>query len=963
MFRAEERKPGPELPSGEVRLEAPPAIPPPAPLRLVRFVMVLPMLLMPAGMILMFVSGGRSAMPIGGGLMSLGMVSMMATQMMQRTGGDSKQELNDERDEYLRYLASQRKKLREAVDKQHEATRWNNPPPEFLIHLARSKRLWERQPADEDFGEVRVGVGTQPNGLEVSPPETVEITDLEPVSSRALRRLVEAYADVTDLPIAVSLLGFARLQIDGDPESRRSLARSLLAQVVTAHGPSHVRIAVCASSDREENWDWIKWLPHNQHPKALDGAGQQRLFASSVTEMEQEVIKDLLANRRRFEAHTSPTSEEPQLLVLVDGLAIATNSRLAAAGYRGVLTVDVDGALPWRPDKLSLRLKANPGDLVMGANDLAGDDQVTVLGSPDEFSIVQCRALAKTLAQWRVGVGSDTSAPISREVGFCEILGIEDAREFDPQAYWRVNGASGRLCVPIGLDERGGPVELDIRESAQGGMGPHGMLVGATGSGKSELLRTLVLAMAVRHSSEFLNFVLVDFKGGATFVGLDRLPHTSALITNLADELPLVDRMQDAIHGELVRRQELLRSANYASLFDYERARASGVKLDPLPSLFLVIDEFSELLAARRDFINLFMMVGRLGRSLGVHLLLATQRVDEGRVHSLEGHLSYRIGLRTFSASESRSVLGVTDAFDSPLTPGMGFLKTLTAPLQKFKAGYVSGELQESATSEPAGRAGSKYEIVSFTPHDVPMPEGLALDQATSDEDDEEDEAATEPDRPVDQECTTLHTLVQHLIGSGPDAHRVWLPPLDTAQPLDTLIGEVAADPERGLMATGWRQGPLRVPVGYIDRPFEQRWDTLIADLAGQNGNVGIVGTAQAGKSTLLRTMILSLALLNTPSEVRFYCLDFSNGALTPLAGLPHMSSIGQRRDHDLVNRIVQETSALIDSRERLFAQHGIASVAEARQRRARGETPDGSDLADVFLVVHREAGVRVPDR
>ena len=137
--------------------------------------------------------------------------------------------------------------------------------------------------------------------------------------------------------------------------------------------------------------------------------------------------------------------------------------------------------------------------------------------------------------------------------------------------------------VPIGVTEDGEVVELDLKESAQGGMGPHGLLIGATGSGKSELLRTLVCGLAATHSSEILNLVLVDFKGGATFLGMDRLPHTSAVITNLADELPLVDRMQDALNGEMIRRQEMLRASGYASLFDYEKARGSGAQLVPVP--------------------------------------------------------------------------------------------------------------------------------------------------------------------------------------------------------------------------------------------------------------------------------------------------------------------------------------------------------------------------------------------
>jgi len=179
---------------------------------------------------------------------------------------------------------------------------------------------------------------------------------------------------------------------------------------------------------------------------------------------------------------------------------------------------------------------------------------------------------------------------------------------------WQRRAPRNRLRIPIGVDPEGRPVELDLKESAEGGMGPHGLVIGATGSGKSELLRTLVIGMAATHSSETLNLALIDFKGGATFAGMTDLPHTCAVITNLSDELPLVDRMGDAINGEVVRRQELLRAAgNYASVRDYEKARDQGADLVPLPSLLVIIDEFSELLSSRPDFIDLFVMIGRLG--------------------------------------------------------------------------------------------------------------------------------------------------------------------------------------------------------------------------------------------------------------------------------------------------------------------------------------------------------------
>ena len=227
-------------------------------------------------------------------------------------------------------------------------------------------------------------------------------------------------------------------------------------------------------------------------------------------------------------------------------------------------------------------------------------------------------------------------------------------------------------------------------------------------------MRTLVLGLAATHDPEILNFVLIDFKGGATFTLVDRLPHTSTVITNLENELPLVDRMNDAIAGELVRRQELLRAAgNFVSQRDYEKARATGVPLPPLPSLLIICDEFSELLKARPDFIDMFVQIGQVGRSLGVHLLLASQRLEGGRLRGLDTQLSYRIGLRTFDAMESRIVLGVNDAYELPRSPGHGYLKAGTEPMIRFRAAYVSGIYHRK--NSPVTSAAAETKILDFT--------------------------------------------------------------------------------------------------------------------------------------------------------------------------------------------------------------------------------------------------------
>ena len=553
----------------------------------------------------------------------------------------------------------------------------------------------------------------------------------------------------------------------------------------------------------------------------------------------------------------------------------------------------------------------------------SGKEVRTCVGRGDMLSIEHARACARIVSPYRLGVTTEISEPLATDFDVAKLLGITDVGTFDPRPLWGTRSAADRLRVPIGIDEDGGVVELDIKEPAQGGNGPHGVLIGATGSGKSELLRTLVLSMAITHSSETLNFVLVDFKGGATFIGLDQLPHTSALITNLADEVQLVARMQESLQGELVRRQELLRRAgNYNSALDYEKARAQGAPLDPLPTLFVVVDEFSELLSAHREFIDLFVMIGRLGRSLGVHLLLASQRLDDGRIHQLESHLSYRIGLRTFSSMESRAVIGVPDAYELPARPGSGYMRIDNSTLIRFKAAYVSGPYRAVTSKRQRIEAVRKLVVPYVTDHLASRaPAAVNPDEPAGDN--HADPAGQDSGG---EGATLLEMMIDRIAGKGPAAHQVWLPPLYASPSLDEIMPALEPIPGVGLAPADWAgRGGLVVPIGVVDRPFDQVRDLLMADLSGVGGHAGIVGRAQGGKSTLLRTLISTIALTHTPVQAHFYCLDFGGGMLAGLADLPHVGSVATRLETDLVNRTIAEITALVTSRERRFGEHGIA--------------------------------------
>ncbi|USQ83827.1 type VII secretion protein EccCa [Streptomyces phaeoluteigriseus] len=928
-----------EVPTGEIAVQPPPELPRGHQESVL--MQLLPTLGM-GGSVVFFFTSGQPFMRIMGMVMIASTIAMSIAMVVRFRRGNQGQ-LADLRRDYLSYLSQTRLRTVDTAKAQRDAQYYLHPSPEQLWALvAEGSRVWERRPGDEDFAQVRIGLGAQALATPLVTPETGPVEQLEPLTAGALQRFLAVHSTLDALPMAVSLRAFYHVTVSGDPQSVRSSARAMTGSLAALHSPQDLILVVAAGREELPHWEWAKWLPHVQAPGTVDGAGSRRLIGGDTRELEN-LIASRLTGRPRFHPNAAPLAEEPHIVFVLDGVSLPPDSFLAnPEGLQGVTVLEVvPGELTGAGGELSIVVE--PGVL-----HLESGHGAVYEGTPDALSYESAEVLARQLAPLRMASGGDDDEPLLANLEFTDLLNLGDAASVDPMRTWRPRSMAERLRVPIGVGEDGRPVMLDLKEAAQEGMGPHGLCVGATGSGKSELLRTLVLGLAVTHSSETLNFVLADFKGGATFAGMAQMPHVAAVITNLADDLTLVDRMGDSIRGELNRRQEMLRDAgNYANIHDYEKARAAGAPLQPIPSLVLVIDEFSELLTAKPDFIEMFVQIGRIGRSLGVHLLLASQRLEEGRLRGLETYLSYRIGLRTFSAAESRAALGVPDAYTLPNVPGSGFLKYGTDEMLRFKAAYVSGVYRSGPqrASLGGGPLPLDRQPVLFTAAEVPVRYVPVPQQRPSGDDPEVDEALAD---------TVLDVIVRRLEAQGPAAHQVWLPPLDSPPSLDALLPGLTAVPGRGLTQPGYEgAGRLIVPVGLVDKPFEQRRDALWVDFSGAAGHMQILGGPQSGKSTLLRSLISAFALTHTPHEVQFYGLDFGGGGMASLAGLPHVGGVASRLDPERVRRTVAEVYGVLTRREEYFRAAGIPSITEFRARRARGEiSVTDQPWGDVFIVI-----------
>ncbi len=483
----------PVPPGGELVLAGPPELARAGPQSLLVRLLPVVMLVAVIGMVaLMLATGGRGALANPLFLMFPLMMVMSTVGMLAggRGGPARAAEVNEDRKDYLRYLAQTREQVRQTVREQRTAALWSHPDPGALAALLGGRRMWERRPGDADFGRLRVGLGTQRLATALIPPEVAPAEDLEPVSALALRRFVQAHATVPELPTAVSLRAFPAIGLDGPRDAVLALVRAMLAQAAVLHGPDHLLIAVVTDDPCGPDWDWVKWLPHNAHPVLRDRLGAARMTYPSLAELETGLDGEL-ADRGRF-SRAAPASSRAQLIVVLDGGRRTGDEELAlGTGREGVTLLEL------HPDPAALAVRRGlqlvvGGAGAMPAGSIAARSEAGLeeFGTVDALSAAAAETLARGLARYRLASslplpGLDVSQ-VASDPGLPALLGIPDATAFDPALAWSGRSAADRLRVPIGYTADGTPVDLDLKESAHGGMGPHGLCIGATGSGNPE---------------------------------------------------------------------------------------------------------------------------------------------------------------------------------------------------------------------------------------------------------------------------------------------------------------------------------------------------------------------------------------------------------------------------------------------------------------------------------------------
>ncbi|KJE23053.1 FtsK/SpoIIIE family protein,FHA domain-containing protein [Frankia torreyi] len=821
--------------------------------------------------------------------MVLSPVMLVANVWSDRRSGraDHHRQVRDHADR----LAALRAELATLAQAEELRLRAQLPDPATLLTtvVAPTGRLWERRVDSDDFLRLRCGLATSALDVRIADPDgavDVPMCRLVPVT--------------IDLPTA-GVVGLA-----GCRPAVLAAARALVVQVTVLHDPDAVGLVLLTGEpDTATDWEWTTWLPHLR-PSSTAAEAPWRSVGVDADQAEARLaeLRRLIEERRVGQA-AGPPDPRPagrRYVLLLDGARRLRALRGLTEVLRdgpavGVYAVCLDVNEASLPDECRATVTADGpagSRLRIRRPTTATVDGVVADGMPRELA----EHVARALRPLRLLGGMGPGAELPESLRYVELAGLTESSPAATLARWAAGARPGQeagggagggeqsteMLLGVGVD---GPLTADLRRD-----GPHALVAGTSGSGKSELLQTMVASLALGNSPEALTFLLVDYKGGSAFATAAALPHCVGLVTDLDGHH--AGRVLESLSAELRRRERLLAAAGAK---DVDELWVSGA--GRLPRLVIVVDEFATLVEEVPDFVPGLVGIGMRGRSLGVHLILATQRPAGVVTPELRANVNLRICLRVTSQADSTDVVDVPDAAHlSSRTPGRAYLRTGHRELTAFQTARVGWPRPAAALAAGPARV---------------VPRRLA----------DAGGAPSQPQRADQTGRTDLDVIIDDVRAAArqtgaAEPRRPWLPPL----PELLTRTDLAAVP-RG-------DSPVAVALGLADRPADQVQDLFVVDLE-RTGALAVAGTVRSGRSTVLRTLAAGLAETGSPADVHLYAIDCGNGAMRGLAALPHTGAVVDGTDLARLDRLFAFLDREITRRQRQLAAAGQGSLAEQR--------------------------------
>lgn len=826
---------------------------------------------------------------------------------------------------YLKYLNRKEEEINREREEEERILRINYPAlSDVLKFSCNSERLWERQKTDDDFLLLRIGTGDLPLLAKIDYPKERFSVEEDPLEQK-MYALAEMPVFINDVPIQTSLLTDYVSGVSGAEQMRLAFVRHMVLYLVLTHSYDEVKVVFLGDEEQIRQFEFLRFIPHtwnDQRTVRFLAASESEAYQIGEflkSELEEDLTgtgpqKNFLKRRPYYVVFAADKRLFDTMEILKDVLNADQNV--------GVSIVAAFENIPKECTKV-FQMNATGQNSVSYIKQPERENDCFILDPVDDEKIQSSTlALANTSLRFLAQTYS-----LPKTYTFLEMFGVGRVEHLNVLERWRQSNPIKSLATPVGVATDGSVFNLDLHQKFQG---PHGLVAGMTGSGKSEFLITYILSLAINYSPDEVAFVLIDYKGGGLAGAFDapekglHLPHLVGTITNL--DGAAIQRSMKSIQSELLRRQRIFREAKSLSdegsvdIYSYQRLYRAGKVAEPLPHLFLISDEFAELKAQEPEFMDSLISAARIGRSLGIHLILATQKPAGVVNDQIRSNTKFRVCLRVQDKADSNDMLKRPDAAELKDT-GRFYLQV----------GY--NELFAMGQSAWAGAAYEPQDEIVTRPDDSVMVIDNVGQKLCA--------ARPKVDK-RDSGMTQLVAVVKHLseiaATNGIHSKQLWQPELPKVFDLEELRqGEPIEECD-----------PMTVYLGLLDDPENQKQFPMRIDFRTCQ-NLLVVGDSGSGKTVLIQNILFSLAKQLTPQKFNFYILDYSSRLLKLFKPLPHCGAVLQEEDSGSLDEFFKLIYSIITQRKQLFSELEIDSFEAARSIK---------DIPLVLVVIDNFAGL-----
>jgi len=876
-------------------------------------------------------NGGEITQALPSILMSVSMLLGTVMWPILTKRHEKKQKVKNElkrQKKYLAYLDEVRDEIKRKCKEQSDILSENLVDPNECVSRIYEEKanLWERTNTHSDFLRLRLGLGTLPLYADVACPEKKFTMDEDNLQD-AMLSLGNEPKVLNNVPISISLTEKFISGIYGEKSAVTNFIKTLLLQIVALHSYDEVKVILVADNAKG-NWDFARFIPH-----FWDNDKKTRFLATTADE-----VKDLSAYiennilSRGDKENQEYTEFSPYYVIIAADKKLAESSDaleqlLKFKSNSGFSLIYGTGALKDLPKEVSSVVYVDGNEsCIFDRTDTSGN---TVAFIPDVVNESVVDSVAEKLANIELDLSSQRYA-LPNMITFMEMFNVGKIEHLNSLTRWKENNPTKTLQTPVGVDSYGGTFSLDLHEKFHG---PHGLVAGMTGSGKSEFIITYILSLAVNYHPDEVAFILIDYKGGGLTGAFEdeergiKLPHLAGTITNL--DGAAVKRSLISIQSELRRRQAIFNEARKISnegtmdIYKYQQLYRDKVVSEPVPHLFIISDEFAELKTQQPEFMEQLISAARIGRSLGVHLILATQKPSGVVDDQIWSNSKFRVCLKVQEKADSQDMIKCPDAAELSQT-GRFYLQVGFNELFALgQSAWCGAEYVPTDTVEKS--VDNSIQIVDNLGHVL-----MNVKPAKK---------VTNTGKKVKQIVSIVKYLSDLANEEDISVRPLWLPPIAPNIYVDDL------EKKYGLTSKGTVLCPI---VGEYDDPFNQKQGVLTVPFSAE-GNCLIYGSTGNGKTTMLTTIAYSLIKNHTADEVNLYIMDFGSETLKVFEKAPQVGGVVVSSDTEKATNFFKMLHKEVEHRKNLFSEYGGDYVSYCKN--------SGKTVPNIVVLINNYAG------